>query len=105
VDARWRATDGTPLHYPAATVEVDEVADRVRCHLCGKFWRSLGMHAAHGHRMTALEYRELVGLHPRRSLDRPGLQKRKAAKMRERRRTGPARHRGRQARRGARPLG
>jgi hypothetical protein len=72
-----------------ARSEVDEVADRVRCHLCGKFWRSLGMHAAHGHQMTALEYRELVGLPPHRSLDRPGLQKRKAAKMRERRRTDP----------------
>jgi hypothetical protein len=89
VEPRWRATDGTPLHYPAGTLEVDEIADRVRCHLCGRWFRSLGAHAAHGHQMSAVEYRALIGLHPRRSLDRPGLQARKAAKMRERRQTDP----------------
>jgi hypothetical protein len=89
VDARWRATDGTPLVCAPGTVEVDEVEDRVRCHLCGRWCKGLGAHAVYGHGMTALEYRELAGLHPRRSFDRPGLQARKAAKMRERRQTDP----------------
>jgi hypothetical protein len=56
---------------------------------CSRWVRSLGAHAVYGHQITAIEYRALVGLHRRRSLDRPGLQKRKAARMRERRRTDP----------------
>src|SRR3954447_26800005 len=83
----WVATDGTPLLYPPGTLEIDEVEDRVRCHLCGRWCRSLGAHAAHGHGLTAVEYRALVGLQPRRSLDRPGLAKLKAAKLRDRRKT------------------
>ena len=79
---RWRQ-----LVYPPATLEVDEVEDRVKCHLCGRWCHSLGAHAAHGHGLKAAEYRALVGLQPRRSLDRPGLAKLKAAKLRQRRKT------------------
>jgi hypothetical protein len=55
---RWRASDGTPLHYTPGTLEVDEIDDMVRCHLCGFWWQSVGSHARHEHGLTAAASRE-----------------------------------------------
>jgi hypothetical protein len=69
-----RAVDGTPLYAPRGELRVDVDEQRVQCHLCGGWYRSLApTHLARAHDMTADEYRVLVGLLPRHSLWAPDL--------------------------------
>lgn len=57
----WRLPDGTGLHAPYAELAVDPETLRLCCHLCGKWFFSLGSHVrAHGH--TADSYRQDMGL-------------------------------------------
>lgn len=57
----WTLSDGTGLHAPYAELAVDQETLRLCCHLCGKWFVSLGSHVrAHGH--TADSYRQAMGL-------------------------------------------
>jgi ROS/MUCR transcriptional regulator protein len=80
-----RADDGTPLYAPRGELLVEADGSAVQCHLCGRWFRLLGAaHLPHAHRLTAAEYRVLVGLRPRHPLSAPDLSDRRAALMRER---------------------
>ncbi len=66
-DHLWLLPDGTGLHAPIGNVTVDELTGRVCCHLCGKWFTSLGSHVrVHGY--SADSYRAAMGLMRTRSL-------------------------------------
>ncbi|MGH3985120.1 MAG: MucR family transcriptional regulator [Pseudonocardiaceae bacterium] len=57
----WSLPDGTGLHAPYGRLVIEPGTGRVCCHLCGRWYVSLGGHLrAHGH--TAGSYRETMGL-------------------------------------------
>ena len=57
----WALPDGTGLHAPLGELAVEEGTGSLCCHLCGRWFVSLGSHVrAHGH--TADSYRETMGL-------------------------------------------
>jgi hypothetical protein len=57
----WHLPDGTGLHAPFGELAVEEGTGRLCCHLCGRWYVSLGAHVrVHGH--TADSYRRLMGL-------------------------------------------
>jgi ROS/MUCR transcriptional regulator protein len=57
----WFLPDGTGLHAPYGQLMIESGTGRVCCHLCGRWFVSLGGHLRrHGH--TAESYRETMGL-------------------------------------------
>lgn len=57
----WYLPDGTGLHAPYGELVVEAGTGRVCCHLCGRWFMSLGGHLRkHGH--TADSYRRTMGL-------------------------------------------
>ncbi|MGH3899275.1 MAG: MucR family transcriptional regulator [Pseudonocardiaceae bacterium] len=57
----WSLPDGTGLHAPYGELVAEAGTGRVCCHLCGRWYVSLGGHLrTHGH--TAASYRETMGL-------------------------------------------
>jgi hypothetical protein len=57
----WSLPDGTGLHAPYGQLVIEPNTGRVCCHLCGRWYVSLGSHLRkHGH--TAESYRETLGL-------------------------------------------
>jgi hypothetical protein len=57
----WSSPDGIGLHAPYGELVVESGTGRVCCHLCGRWFVSLGGHLRkHGH--TASSYREAMGL-------------------------------------------
>lgn len=57
----WSLSDGTGLHAPHGQLIVDEDTGRLACHLCGRWYVSLGSHVrVHGH--TAVTYRTTMGV-------------------------------------------
>lgn len=57
----WLLPDGTGLHARPGELTVDDDTGSLCCHLCGRWYISLGAHVrAHGH--TAATYRATVGL-------------------------------------------
>jgi len=57
----WSLPDGTGLHAPPGELVIEAGTGRVCCHLCGRWFVSLGAHLrSHGH--TAESYREAMGL-------------------------------------------
>ncbi|MGH3789056.1 MAG: MucR family transcriptional regulator [Pseudonocardiaceae bacterium] len=57
----WSLPDGTGLHAPYGQLVVESGTGRVCCHLCGRWFVSLGGHLRrHGH--TAESYRAAMGL-------------------------------------------
>ncbi|MBV9729784.1 MAG: MucR family transcriptional regulator [Pseudonocardiales bacterium] len=57
----WSLSDGTALHAPYGQLVTESGTGRVCCHLCGRWYVSLGGHLrTHGH--TADSYRETMGL-------------------------------------------
>jgi hypothetical protein len=57
----WSLPDGTGLHAPYGQLVIESGTGRVCCHLCGRWYVSLGGHLrTHGH--TAESYRETMGL-------------------------------------------
>ena len=80
-----RAADGTPLHAPRGELLVDVDEQRVRCHLCGGWYRALSSsHLSRAHGVTAGAYRELAGLRPRHPLWAPELIEAQSARLRAR---------------------
>lgn len=57
----WTLPDGTGLHAPYGQLVRDPETARVCCHLCGRWFRSLGSHLRR-HGYTAAGYREALGL-------------------------------------------
>ena len=85
-----RAVDGTPLYALRGELPVEVDGSAVQCHLCGGWFRHIGSaHVLHAHGMTAAEYRQLVGLNPRRALQAPDLRMRRAEQMRRQIATDP----------------
>ena len=80
----WLLVDGIPLVVPPGQVEVDEVADRVRCHYCGTRWRSVAAHAVHAHGIDGQQYRRQTGLSPCEPLCAPTLSATRSRQLRER---------------------
>ncbi|MGQ0718444.1 MAG: hypothetical protein ACT4NP_14260 [Pseudonocardiales bacterium] len=63
----WSLPDGTGLHAPHGELVIESGTGRVCCHLCGRWYVSLGSHVrAHGY--TADSYRDAMGLCRSRSL-------------------------------------
>ncbi|HJT05083.1 MAG TPA: MucR family transcriptional regulator [Pseudonocardiaceae bacterium] len=57
----WSLPDGTGLHAPYGQLMAEPASGRICCHLCGRWFVSLGSHLRqHGH--TADSYREAMGL-------------------------------------------
>lgn len=57
----WSLPDGTGLHAPPGELVIEVETARLCCHLCGRWFVSLGGHLrVHGH--TADSYREAMGL-------------------------------------------
>ncbi|MFI5934190.1 hypothetical protein [Actinoplanes sp. NPDC051494] len=57
----WQLADGTGLHARPGELTVEDATGRLCCHLCGRWFTSLGSHVrVHGH--TAQTYRAAMGL-------------------------------------------
>lgn len=57
----WSLPDGTGLHAPYGQLVFEAGTGRVCCHLCGRWFVSLGGHL-HRHGHNAESYRDLIGL-------------------------------------------
>ncbi|MGH3912212.1 MAG: MucR family transcriptional regulator, partial [Pseudonocardiaceae bacterium] len=76
----WSLPDGTGLHAPPGELRIEPDTGRVCCHLCGRWYVSLGSHIrAHGH--TADSYREALGLCRSRPLIAEALSRSIAARQ------------------------
>lgn len=42
--------------------KLNEEGEKVQCHICGKYFRNLGLHVSRGHKIMCDEYRETYGL-------------------------------------------
>lgn len=85
----WSLPDGTGLHAPYGQLVTESGTGRVCCHLCGRWYVSLGGHLrTHGH--TADSYRETMGLCRRRPLVAAALSRSIAARQSEAYRRSPA---------------
>lgn len=85
----WSLPDGTGLHAPYGQVVVEATTGRVCCHLCGRWYVSLGGHLRkHGH--TAESYRAAMGLCRSRSLVAETLSRSISTRQREAYRRSPA---------------
>lgn len=60
-----------PIHGALGVLATD--GERVQCHICGHFFRSLATHVTRGHGLPADEYRALFGLRHRTGLVGPTL--------------------------------
>jgi predicted transcriptional regulator len=56
-----------------ANVKYDPLSDRLRCEICGEWFKGLGYHVRHAHKMTANEYKEMFGLDKKTPLMSKGL--------------------------------
>ncbi len=85
----WSLPDGTGLHAPHGELVIESGTGRVCCHLCGRWYVSLGSHVrTHGH--TADSYRDTMGLCRSRSLVAEALSRSIATRQTEAYRRSPA---------------
>lgn len=85
----WSLPDGTGLHAPYGQLVVEPSTGHVCCHLCGRWFVSLGGHLrTHGH--SAETYRDLMGLCRRRPLVAEMLSRSIATRQRTAYRRSPA---------------
>ncbi len=85
----WSLPDGTGLHAPYGRLVSDSGTGRVCCHLCGRWFVSLGGHLRrHGH--NAESYRDLIGLCRSRPLVAETLSRSIATRQRRAYRRSPA---------------
>jgi hypothetical protein len=84
----WSLPDGTGLHAPYGELAIESGTGRICCHLCGRWYVSLGGHLRrHGH--TAESYRETMGLCRGRSLVAEALSRSIATRQSEAYRRSP----------------
>jgi hypothetical protein len=77
----WSLPDGTGLHAPYGQLVFDSNTGQVCCHLCGRWFVSLGGHLRrHGH--NAESYRKLIGLCRSRPLVAEALSRSIASRQR-----------------------
>jgi hypothetical protein len=85
----WSLPDGTGLHAPYGQLVFEPGTGRVCCHLCGRWFVSLGGHLGrHGH--NAESYRNLIGLCRSRPLVAETLSRSIATRQRQAYRRSPA---------------
>lgn len=85
----WSLPDGTGLHAPYGELVIESGTGRVCCHLCGRWYVSLGAHLrTHGH--TAESYREEMGLCRTRRLIASSLARSISTRQRQAYRRSPA---------------
>ncbi|MGH3695746.1 MAG: MucR family transcriptional regulator [Pseudonocardiaceae bacterium] len=85
----WSLPDGTGLRAPYGRLVFDSSTGRVCCHLCGRWFVSLGGHLRrHGH--NAESYRDLIGLCRSRPLVAETLSRSIATRQRRAYRRSPA---------------
>lgn len=85
----WSLPDGTGLHAPHGELVFEAGTGRVCCHLCGRWFVSLGAHLrSHGH--TAASYREAMGLCRTRPLVAETLSRSIATRQQQAYRRSPA---------------
>ena len=85
----WSLPDGTGLHAPYGQLVFEPGTGRVCCHLCGRWFVSLGGHLRrHGH--NAESYRDLIGLCRNRPLVAKALSRSIATRQRTAYRRSPA---------------
>ncbi len=78
----WFLPDGTGLHAPHGELVIEAGTGRICCHLCGRWYVSLGSHVrSHGH--TADSYRDVLGLCRSRPLVAEGLSRSIATRQAE----------------------
>jgi hypothetical protein len=68
-----RLADGTPFFAPVGKMVLDPAGERVRCHLCGGWYRALAPTHLRNHGWGHREYKAAFGLAARRPLQAPGL--------------------------------
>jgi len=68
-----RLEDTTPYFAPMGELVIDRARDRVRCHLCGHWYRALAPAHLRAHGWDLRDYRAAFGLSTRRPLQAPGL--------------------------------
>jgi hypothetical protein len=66
-------TDEPEFHGTLGVLECDEFEDKLRCHLCGDWYRNLAQHVRLVHGLSAHEYREIAGLNRQTRLVSPGM--------------------------------
>jgi hypothetical protein len=77
--------DGTPYFAPLGELPYDAEEDRVQCHLCGRWFRTIaGSHLLGAHGWTADDYREAFGLERSHGLVAKGTAERFAENFRRR---------------------
>jgi hypothetical protein len=59
------------------------VGNKIQCHCCGRFYRSLASHVVQTHGFSADEYRAAFGLNKSRALWEPGMSERQRANVLE----------------------
>jgi hypothetical protein len=67
----------TPVYGDLGVLAIEE--DKAQCHACGRWFRSLALHAGRGHDLTAQEYKALFGLNRTTGLIGPALRARMQA--------------------------
>jgi ROS/MUCR transcriptional regulator protein len=85
----WSLPDGTGLHAPYGQLVFEPGTGRVCCHLCGRWFISLGGHL-HRHGHNAESYRDLMGLCRSRPLVAETLSRSIATRQRKAYRRSPA---------------
>jgi predicted transcriptional regulator len=79
--------DGTPYFAPLGELPYDPDDDRVQCHLCGRWYRSIGSsHLYRVHGWTLDDYRDAFHLPMGTPTVAPGVSASLAAEARRRRR-------------------
>ena len=84
-----RLDDGTGYYAPLGELVYDPDADRVQCHLCGRWFRQLTWSHLHRHGWNNDDYVRAFGLNLHRGLITPTLAAQKAQVMRARMATDP----------------
>lgn len=80
-----RLEDGTPYFAPLGELPYDPDEDRVQCHLCGRWYRTIaGSHLQGAHGWTEDDYREAFGLERSHGLVAKGTAERLAQNFRRR---------------------
>lgn len=84
-----RFRDGTRVFHALGELPVDRDEEKVRCGLCGRWFRALHAHLWQAHGCNADEYRLAFGLNARRPLQAPAVSAAQAAALARRIDTDP----------------
>jgi hypothetical protein len=80
----YRLFDGTPVFQPVGELMLDADEQKVRCGLCGRWFRALGGHLGPAHNWSADDYRSAFGLNAQRPLQAPAMSAAQAAGLKRR---------------------